>query len=71
MADDVHTVLEIAVEECDKLRIWLVREHCREEADAIAVAVAMMQQAEIIFRALGGGQMVAAQFYRAADRAIK
>lgn len=62
-------VLTKAVNECEAFRALLIRECCTSEQDAIAVAIAMMQQTEKIFVAIGGNKMAAAQFYGAADRA--
>ena len=61
-------VLEKAVTEAEEFRARFINENCRSEEDAIALAVALAQQAEIIWKTVGSAKQAAAQFYAFADR---
>lgn len=61
-------LLEEAVDGAAQFRADFVKTECQSEYDLIALAIAMMQQAEAIFKELGGSKLSAAQFYSAADR---
>lgn len=63
-----EATLKKAVTKASGFRADFVTAECRTEEDLMALAVAMMQQAEIIFTQLGGARLSAAQFYGAADR---
>jgi len=63
-------MLEDALNIATGMRVHLIgKAHSRE--DAIAIAVAFTMQAQEIYKELGGAEMVAAQFYRVADEAVK
>lgn len=62
------SILERAVNECADLRASLIRRASGPE-DAVAIATAFTLEAARIYRELGGEKLVAAQFYRVADKA--
>ena len=67
-----QAVLAIAVDECESLRAKLFADLPlpRSPEDALAIATAFAQQAQVIYRALGGPRMAAAQFYMLADQEV-
>lgn len=62
------SALDKAVEHAEEFRVEFVRRECRSFEDLLALAVALMQQAEIVFTNIGGSDMAAQQFYETADR---
>lgn len=62
-------LLEKAIDEASRFRAGFVKSECQSPEDLLMLAVALMQQAETIFKEIGGSQLAAAaQFYCAADR---
>jgi hypothetical protein len=61
-------LLKKAVDGAGRFRADFVKAECNSEEDLLMLAVAMMQQAELIFNELGGSELAAKQFYSAADR---
>lgn len=60
--------LETALREANDLHASLVR-RAKSEEDLVAIASVFAEEAAAVYRAMGGGRMVAAQFYRIADNA--
>ena len=56
-----------AVDEVGVFRVDFIRKNCRDESDAIALAVAFMTEARVIFVAMSGKNSAAMQFYSVAD----
>ena len=61
----METLLPIVAEK----RAQMIREHCKDDSDALALATAFALQAAVIWRELGGNENVAMQFYALADGA--